>query len=189
MLCWSLFFPFLALPRVRDLMRSGVLQQTEKPVWFDVYAAFPPLREPVYVRPVRIVRMDAKDTVPEILYKEDEIRAKFFELYGSGPKVFDLTNTKFVSTCQRFVDKYSALESKGDVAPELLMEETGKALFAEGVMLRRKGGLAVEAKTHSSLFGMKLADMLAEQQVDTAIETSASEEHQQTVNNDRSTAS
>ncbi|KAK1786499.1 hypothetical protein P4O66_018171, partial [Electrophorus voltai] len=92
-----------------------------------------------------------------------------------------------------FVDKYSALESKGDVAPELLMEETGKALFAEGVMLRRKGGLfcecIVEAKTHSSLFGMKLADMLAEQQVDTAIETSASEEHQQTVNNDRSTAS
>ncbi|KAK1784368.1 hypothetical protein P4O66_003259 [Electrophorus voltai] len=81
MLCWSLFFPFLALPRVRDLMRSGVLQQTEKPVWFDVYTAFPPLREPVYVRPVRpvrpvrIVRMDAKDTVPEILYKEDEIRA------------------------------------------------------------------------------------------------------------------
>lgn len=63
------------MKRVRDLMRAGVIKQEEKPIWFDVYAAFPPKREPLYEKPVRPLKKRAADTVPEILYKEDEIRA------------------------------------------------------------------------------------------------------------------
>lgn len=40
----------------------------------------------------------------------------------------------------RFVEKYSELESRGDVKPEILLEETAKALLADGVVLRKRGG-------------------------------------------------
>lgn len=50
-----------------------------------------------------------------------------------------------VSLC-RFVMKYSELESRGDVKPELLFEETAKALLAEGIYLRKRGGPAVRLK-------------------------------------------
>lgn len=46
----------------------------EKPLWFDVYAAFPPLREPVYRVP-RPRYGKVKDVVPPIFYQEDEVRA------------------------------------------------------------------------------------------------------------------
>ncbi|KAL7849161.1 hypothetical protein SRHO_G00207840 [Serrasalmus rhombeus] len=176
--------------RVRDLMRSGVIKESAKPLWFDVYAAFPPKRDPLYVRSSKTLRPQKKDDpVPEIFYKEDEVRAKFFEMYGSGPKVFDLTKTNFVSTCQRFVEKYSELESRGDVKPEMLFEETGKALLAEGIVLRRRGGPAVAAGQTNPLLGMELAEMLAEQQKNTANKTQAPEEQAQTVTTDSPTAS
>ncbi|XP_053503737.1 28S ribosomal protein S23, mitochondrial [Ictalurus furcatus] len=163
--------------RVRDLMRSGVIKESKKPVWFDVYAAFPPKREPVYVKPVRRVQRKTEENVPEIFYKEDQIRAKFYELYGNGPKAFDLTKTSFVSTCQRFVEKYRELESRGDVKPEILLEETARALLADGVVLRRRGGeRAVAAETRNPVLSMKLTDMLAEQQKDTDNATHTPEE-------------
>lgn len=56
-------------------MRAGVIKQEQKPIWFDVYAAFPPKREPLYEKPLRKVRKQTEDSVPEIFYKEDEIRA------------------------------------------------------------------------------------------------------------------
>ncbi|KAB5550649.1 hypothetical protein PHYPO_G00056250 [Pangasianodon hypophthalmus] len=173
--------------RVRDLMRSGVIKESKKPVWFDVYAAFPPKREPVYVKPMRVVRRKTEENVPEIFYKEDQIRAKFYELYGNGPKAFDLTKPSFVSTCQRFVEKYSELESRGDVKTEMLLEETAKALLADGVVLRRRGGgPAVAAETRNPLLAMKLTDMLAEQQKDTVNASHTAEEHTDTAPTDSS---
>lgn len=69
------FLLFCQYSRVRDLMRSGVIKESKKPVWFDVYAAFPPKREPLYVKPVRKVWRKTEENVPEIFYKEDQIRA------------------------------------------------------------------------------------------------------------------
>lgn len=59
-------------PRTRDLMRAGVLKK--KPLWFDVYDAFPPLREPVFRRP-RLRYGKARAPVQDILYHEDRVRA------------------------------------------------------------------------------------------------------------------
>lgn len=63
--------PLLSAGRTRDLLRAEVI---EKPLWFDVYAAFPPLREPVYRVP-RPRYGKVKDVIPPIFYREDEVRA------------------------------------------------------------------------------------------------------------------
>nr|XP_019591964.1 PREDICTED: 28S ribosomal protein S23, mitochondrial [Rhinolophus sinicus] len=122
--------------RTRDLIRAGVLK--EKPLWFDIYNAFPPLREPVFRR-ARLRYGKAKAPVQDIFYHEDLIRAKFYSAYGSGQKAFDLFNPNFKSTCQRFVEKYIELQKLGETDEEKLFVETGKALLAEGVILRRVG--------------------------------------------------
>lgn len=62
--------------RVRDLVHSGVMTPAEKPLWYDVYAAFPPKREPLHVTS-RATAPAAKklQPVPEIFYPEDEVKA------------------------------------------------------------------------------------------------------------------
>ncbi|XP_075417666.1 small ribosomal subunit protein mS23 [Tenrec ecaudatus] len=122
--------------RTRDLLRAGVLKK--KPLWFDVYEAFPPAREPVFQR-LRLRYGKAKADVQDVLYREDRIRVKFYSAYGSGQKPFDLFNPNFKSTCQRFVEKYTELQKLGETDEEELFVETGKALLAEGVILRRVG--------------------------------------------------
>ncbi|XP_062363021.1 small ribosomal subunit protein mS23 [Cinclus cinclus] len=121
--------------RTRNLVRIGLL---EKPLWLDVYAAFPPLREPVYRLP-RQRRGTARDPIAPIFYREDTVRARFYQIYGNGPKPFDLTQLNFKSTCQRFVEKYNELKEEGKIEEEKLFEETGKALLASGIILQRRG--------------------------------------------------
>ncbi|XP_063002503.1 small ribosomal subunit protein mS23 [Elgaria multicarinata webbii] len=133
--------------RTQDLLRSGVMSEAKKPIWYDVYAAFPPLREPLYREP-RPLYGKASSTVPTILYQEDEIRAKFYEAYGNGPRAFELSRLNFKSTCQRFVEKYHELQKQGEMDDDRLFEETGKALLAEGLILRRKAMGDVTQEAH-----------------------------------------
>ncbi|XP_034556871.1 28S ribosomal protein S23, mitochondrial [Notolabrus celidotus] len=149
--------------RVRDLMRSGVIKPSEKPVWFDVYRAFPPKREPLHVKPQLRSWSKKQEAVPEIFYREDQVRAKFYELYVPG-RPFDLCRSSFVSTCQRFVEKHSELQSRGEVQDSTLFEETGKALLADGIMLRRRGDPPVPSESRDPVLGLRLTEMLAEQQ-------------------------
>ncbi|KAE8625196.1 hypothetical protein XENTR_v10006189 [Xenopus tropicalis] len=153
--------------RVRDLLRAGIIKQNEKPVWYDVYAAFPPKREPLYEKPLRRKQITS-DIVPSILYKEDIIRAKFYETYGNGPRAFELSRTNFKSSCQRFVEKYAELQKMGEEDESKLFEETGKALLAEGIILRRKGTYVAqpqqpqESERQDPLLEMNLKKMLEE---------------------------
>ncbi|KAG8122691.1 hypothetical protein E2320_018140, partial [Naja naja] len=103
---------------VQNLLRSGAMRESQKPIWYDVYEAFPPLREPTY----------------------RNIRPKFYEAYGTGSGIFELARSNYKSPCQRFVEKYNELKKKqGDMDEDLLFAETGKALLAEGMVLSRKG--------------------------------------------------
>ncbi|XP_005350565.1 28S ribosomal protein S23, mitochondrial [Microtus ochrogaster] len=148
--------------RTRDLMRAGVLK--EKPLWYDIYKAFPPLREPVFRRP-RLRYGKAKASIQDIFYREDQIRAKFFSAYGSGHKAFDLFNPNFKSTCQRFVEKYMELQDLGEKDEEKLFVETGKALLAEGVILRRVGeARVVRVRPRAPLEGNQPQEDVLEQQ-------------------------
>ncbi|XP_070213365.1 small ribosomal subunit protein mS23 isoform X2 [Bos mutus] len=155
------FGNILPSSRTRDLIRAGVLK--EKPLWFDIYNAFPPLREPVFRRP-RLRYGKAKSPTQDIFYHEDQIRAKFYAAYGSGPKAFDLFNPNFKSTCQRFVEKYIELQKLGETDEEKLFVEAGKALLAEGVILRR----VEKARTEGSQVSRKSESMGVESQ--TALE-------------------
>nr|XP_023692082.1 28S ribosomal protein S23, mitochondrial [Paramormyrops kingsleyae] len=154
--------------RMGDLIRGGVVKAKDVPVWYDVYAAFPPKKDPLYVKPMAKRYGKVTVTVPEIFYKEDEVRAKFYAVYGTGPRAFELSKPNFISTCQRFVEKYGELEKQGEVPEEALFEETGRALLAEGVMLRRRGGPSVAPENRDPVLGMRLKDMLSELQTDTA---------------------
>ncbi|XP_034996025.1 small ribosomal subunit protein mS23 [Zootoca vivipara] len=155
--------------RTRDLLRSGVIPEAKKPIWFDVYVAFPPLREPLY-RELRPQYGKIQDVVCPILYKEDEIRAKFYQAYGNGPRAFELSRLNFKSTCQRFVEKYIELQKQGEIDDNKLFEETGKALLAEGLLLRRKVSENVaqeasqEARTRDPMLEMRLQNVLQEMQ-------------------------
>ena len=56
--------------RVKGLLRAGAMKESEKPIWYEVYEAFPP-------------RVAVRDFPPEVLsapikpifYREDKIRA------------------------------------------------------------------------------------------------------------------
>ncbi|OCT92361.1 hypothetical protein XELAEV_18015420mg, partial [Xenopus laevis] len=151
---------------VRDLLRAGIIKQNEKPVWYDVYAAFPPKWEPLYEKPLKSKRITS-DNVPSILYKEDINRAKFYEVYGNGPRAFELSRTNYKSTCQLFVEKNAELQKMGEIDEIKLFEETGKALLAEGIILRRKGTPVVQSQvfgTQDSLLEMNLKKILGEMQ-------------------------
>uniref|UniRef100_A0A2K6AXW4 Small ribosomal subunit protein mS23 n=1 Tax=Macaca nemestrina TaxID=9545 RepID=A0A2K6AXW4_MACNE len=119
-----------------NLIWAGVLK--EKPLWFDMYNVFPPLREHIFQRP-RLQYGKAKASIQDIWYHEDRIRVKFYLAYGSGQRAFDLFNPNFKSTCQRFVEKYTELQKFGETDEEKLFVKTGKALLAEGVILRQVG--------------------------------------------------
>ena len=55
--------------RVRGLLKSGAMKEKDKPIWYEVYEAFPPKVEPVFGR-------SAPDIpVRQILYAEYVIRA------------------------------------------------------------------------------------------------------------------
>ncbi|XP_075051026.1 small ribosomal subunit protein mS23-like [Mixophyes fleayi] len=128
--------------RTRDLMRAGVISQKEKPVWYDVYAAFPPKREPAIEKPVRRQKK-LPDNVPAILYSEDIIRAKFYETYGSAG-IFHLYRKNYRSVCQSFVDTFIELKKAGDISEDKLFEETSKALLAKGISLKRSATMQVQ---------------------------------------------
>ncbi|XP_063809709.1 small ribosomal subunit protein mS23 [Pseudophryne corroboree] len=127
--------------RTRDLMRARVINEKAKPIWYDVYAAFPPKREPIAEKPLRRQR-NLPDNVPAILYSEDFIRAKFYETYGSAG-IFHLYRKDYRSVCQSFVDTFIELQKAGEVSNDKLFEEASKALLAKGISLRRSAGMRV----------------------------------------------
>ncbi|XP_044058233.1 28S ribosomal protein S23, mitochondrial isoform X2 [Siniperca chuatsi] len=143
-------------------MRSGVIKPPKKPIWYDVYEAFPPTTS-LHVKPHTRPCTKKQETVPEIFYREDEVRAKFYEQYGTGPRPIDLSKSNFVSVCQRFVDKYTELKSHSEMDDSALFEETGKALLRDGIVLRRRGAPSVSAETRDPVLELKLTDMLTEQ--------------------------
>lgn len=59
-----------ATDRVNGLLKSGALKPEDRPIFFDIYKAFPPLKEPRYG-----VEPDPNIKIRPIFYPEDTERA------------------------------------------------------------------------------------------------------------------
>ena len=90
--------------RLRSLLEKKAMNEEAKPVWYDIYEAFPPKYEPRFDR--HLISYGAGSNVsklappPKILYKEDKIRAQYYTAFMpnngkqhmpcpfTGPKMF-----------------------------------------------------------------------------------------------------
>lgn len=61
--------PLFSVFRATGLLKSGAMKPQDKPLWYDVYEAFPPKYEPRFDRPA------SKEEIRQIFYPEDLIRA------------------------------------------------------------------------------------------------------------------
>ncbi|KAG1701335.1 putative 28S ribosomal protein S23, mitochondrial [Nymphon striatum] len=111
------------------LLKSGAVGYKDKPIWYEVYKAFPPKYEP------SLMAEAVKKPVISILYKEDTVRAKFFKVFGSR-EVINLKNQKTKTLCQKFVDSYNKLEKEEPRLEDELFEATVKSLQRDGINLK-----------------------------------------------------
>ncbi|XP_032793721.2 28S ribosomal protein S23, mitochondrial [Daphnia magna] len=109
--------------RVRGLLRSGAMKPEDKPIWYEVYEAFPPKVEPQYGRKASEI------TIHPIFYPEDIVRAKFYERFGS-PGLISLANNEYPTPCQKFLDRYKEME-KGFSDENELFEAVAKVMEEE----------------------------------------------------------
>ena len=116
--------------RILGLYKSGAAKYENRPIWFDIYEAFPPKYEPRWDRhqlSYGIGGNVAKLGAPrKILYKEDVIRAQYFKVFGGedqdlrpgergekeGRKMherYNLFDNEKENIAQKFVNKYCEL--------------------------------------------------------------------------------
>merc|ERR1719334_1125960 len=128
-----------------------------RPIWFDVYEAFPPKYEPRWDRHqlnYRHTKSTSNDEPRKILYKEDIVRAKFFKVYGGEdqdfnhdeiktnerkvPATYNLFDSKAYNVAQIFINKYFELEKNivtDNESSAYLFRDTVEALEADGIYL------------------------------------------------------
>ena len=144
--------------RLLGLYKSGAAKHENRPIWFDIYEAFPPKYEPRWDRHqlnygtggnVAILGPPSK-----ILYKEDVIRAQFYKVFGGegqeilpgeigdNKRKIKITHNLFdndtENIAQKFINKYYELEKTTPVASSSernLFRETVEALELEGISL------------------------------------------------------
>nr|XP_018898180.1 PREDICTED: probable 28S ribosomal protein S23, mitochondrial [Bemisia tabaci] len=102
--------------RITGLLRAGATKWENKPLWYNVYRAFPPLNETSFGSPV-------PDTpIRNIFYAEDKLRAKFHKDYRMLSAV-RLDDRSTPSECQTFIQEYKTLvEEKGKAEKDAYSE-------------------------------------------------------------------
>ncbi|XP_021945794.1 probable 28S ribosomal protein S23, mitochondrial [Folsomia candida] len=96
--------------RTAGLIKSKAVKYQDRPVWYDVYRVFPPKYEPHIDREPSIT----VEQIPNILYKEDRIRARFYKTFGLNPdgKPRKLGDPAFEDTSTAFLSKYEEVQAK-----------------------------------------------------------------------------
>uniref|UniRef100_A0A1B0DRG0 Small ribosomal subunit protein mS23 n=1 Tax=Phlebotomus papatasi TaxID=29031 RepID=A0A1B0DRG0_PHLPP len=101
--------------RTSGLLKSGAMKPEDKPLWYEIYKAFPPKAEPRYDRPA------PNTTVRDIFYPEDVVRAKFHKLSKTLGTI-NLSDGKNKTHCQMFIDIYNKLKEDGALSEEKILE-------------------------------------------------------------------
>lgn len=128
--------------RIKGLLRSGAMKEEDKPIWYDVYKAFPPKYEPRYDRP-------APDTpIRQIFYPEDIIRAKYHKENKSLPAV-NLIDERTKTNTQKFISIYQKLKEEDKLGEEELYIAAIDVMKTERSIAREKRS-ASEARQNIS---------------------------------------
>nr|ACO14829.1 Mitochondrial ribosomal protein S23 [Caligus clemensi] len=124
--------------RMSSLLQSGAVKI--KPLWFDVYEAFPPKYEP---RCDRFLPIEKPNWEREVIYEEDAIRAMFYKHFqDSLQETMNLLNPEAKSLSQAFIEAYkSTPEDIGEKARFLAAVD--KIELEKGINLRQKTQEAV----------------------------------------------
>ncbi|EDX04980.1 probable 28S ribosomal protein S23, mitochondrial [Drosophila simulans] len=109
--------------RVQGLLRGGAMKPEDKPIWYDVYAAFPPKLEPRFDRPAPEI------PVRQIFYAEDVVRAKLHK-ENRPQETISLFDNRRSTQSQQFVQIYQDLKGQGAL-DEQRIYETALDLLAE----------------------------------------------------------
>lgn len=92
--------------RTTGLIKSGALRFEDRPLWYDLYEAFPPKEEPRYDRPAPNIKLR------QIFYEEDKIRAMF---HKNNKQVGTVTLTSDAkSLTQKFIECYRTVVNTSD---------------------------------------------------------------------------
>lgn len=65
--------------RVNGLLKAGIIPAAEKPLWYDIYQAFPPTRDPTYRSAAGLSPSELPELPQRILYNEDKIRSFYLK--------------------------------------------------------------------------------------------------------------
>ncbi|RVE42125.1 hypothetical protein evm_013237 [Chilo suppressalis] len=112
------------LTRVEGLLTKGGMKPDDRPLWFDVYRAFPPFAEPRVAKPKPEIK-----PIRQILYQEDIIRAKFHSK-GLGMGAVNILNPNSEPQIKRLIKQYEKLKSEG-VPDEELVEKSAAMVASE----------------------------------------------------------
>ncbi|CAG9786068.1 unnamed protein product [Diatraea saccharalis] len=112
------------LTRVEGLLTRGAMKPDDRPLWFDVYRAFPPFTEPKMAKPKPEIK-----PIRQILYQEDIIRAKFHSK-GLGLGTTNILNPNSETHMKRLISQYQKLKSDG-VPEEELIEKSAEIVDGE----------------------------------------------------------
>ncbi|KAG5680438.1 hypothetical protein PVAND_009946 [Polypedilum vanderplanki] len=101
--------------RVTGLLRAGAMKWEDRPLFYDIYTAFPPIKENVYMEEAPKIK------VREIFYAEDQERATrdytnmlAFDMNEKKPKRFDR---------QKFIDKQHISTTKAQQTEDIGSKE------------------------------------------------------------------
>ncbi|XP_073983963.1 mitochondrial ribosomal protein S23 isoform X2 [Rhodnius prolixus] len=83
--------------RITGLIKTGAMKLEDRPLWYEVYQAFPPEQEPCFDRPVD------NTAIKSIFYPEDVVRANFYKKAKYLPSV-NLLNRKDPTLSQKCIE-------------------------------------------------------------------------------------
>jgi len=143
--------------RILGFQKTGAADYDKRPLWFDVYQAFPPKYEPRWDR--HVLNYGAGSNVAamgkptKILYREDTVRAQFYKVFFAEDlakqdqtrikerfppiynETFNLIENKETMS-QMFIQKHDEVSSQYKDQPEVnLFKATVEALELDGIHL------------------------------------------------------
>ncbi|KAF5397132.1 Zinc phosphodiesterase ELAC protein 1 [Paragonimus heterotremus] len=139
--------------RIDGMLKNGALAHENRPVWYDVYKAFPPRVEPEYSRPV------PASGVRDILYLEDIERSEAFRRYQRLGLInlFKVTDNR--STLSRLISKCKQMRKmKPDITEDQLISAVEEELQKDGEIVFLGTGSGYPSP-HRGASGLILRDL------------------------------